>query len=353
MSRTGTLGRLFAPRRRARRSRCTRRSWRVAAGATATWCACSSRRGAIVLPLRSQRRRGAGAGLHRHALGRGIPVGRAAAGAPLAGVNALMPGDSARSRKQPELKHAAVKVRTAGPALAPGGRGLAARADAAAAVRGACARCSARLRLRHCVPFGREPDAAAWSACCCAPPHRQPVSDAVLADIEDALGDLAGSQVLRYVDARKGQRRAMLLDATDTAEAGGATLEAFLLAGDASAAGWVLDLLQATACRRGRSAGAAERPRHAAAPPCRRAAPQVCNCFDVSQDAIAAALASCTRQRRRTPGAAAAPPAMRHRMRLLPAGAAPAGGARRHAAVLAAAAGAAPASTTPAAANLA
>ena len=45
------------PRGRARRSRCTRRTWRAAAAATATWCTCSRAAARIVLPVQRQRRR--------------------------------------------------------------------------------------------------------------------------------------------------------------------------------------------------------------------------------------------------------------------------------------------------------
>ena len=52
MSRTGTLGRLFGhaaePALELHPQDMARRSW-----PTATWCACSSRRGALVLPVRA------------------------------------------------------------------------------------------------------------------------------------------------------------------------------------------------------------------------------------------------------------------------------------------------------------
>ena len=73
MSRTGTLGRLFGHVRRAGACRCTRRTWRGASCRTATWCRSRSRRGAIVLPVQASDRGRPEPGLHRDALGRGIP----------------------------------------------------------------------------------------------------------------------------------------------------------------------------------------------------------------------------------------------------------------------------------------
>ena len=72
-----------------------------------------------------------------------------------------------------------------------------------------------------------------------------------------------------------------------------APLDAFLLAGDAAAATWVLGLLQdglpARPFGQALLSGRASAPM-AVAP----RAPQVCNCFDVSQAKIVATLASCT-----------------------------------------------------------
>ncbi len=83
-----------------------------------------------------------------------------------------------------------------------------------------------------------------------------PAPDALLARIEALLG-LGGADTLRYADARRGQRRAMRLEAAPTA-AGGPGMEpgtgtagsqelrlgALLLAGDTSAEAWLRGLLQ-------------------------------------------------------------------------------------------------------------
>ena len=86
--------------------------------------------------------------------------------------------------------------------------------------------------------------------------------------------------------------RGFRLAPTDTTQSAGATLDAFLLGGDAAAATWVLGLLQdgTSALPFGRALlnGRATPPEAVAA-----RSPQVCNCFDVSQDAIANVLAGC------------------------------------------------------------
>jgi assimilatory nitrate reductase catalytic subunit len=104
-----------------------------------------------------------------------------------------------------------------------------------------------------------------------------------MAAIEAEL-QLAGGPVLRYADAGKARSRALRLAADGS-------LQAFLLAGDASSASWMLDWLQqrhpaATLGRAMLAAGA--RPPVASAP----RSPQVCACHDVSEDAITHALAA-------------------------------------------------------------
>ena len=104
------------------------------------------------------------------------------------------------------------------------------------------------------------------------------------AAIEQQMGLDAGP-VLRYDDLRAGQHRALRL-----AEDG--SLQAFLLAGDASAGRWVLDLLQqgGSAAAFGRALLAASRTPPVAVAP---RSPQVCACLDVSEARIAAAAPAC------------------------------------------------------------
>jgi len=105
----------------------------------------------------------------------------------------------------------------------------------------------------------------------------------------EALLGLDATDTLRYADRARAQHRAVRLVAHP---GGGARLTAYLLAGDTAAESWVGTLLQdelpAQAYGRALLAGTASAP--VAVP---RRSPQVCNCFDVSQAQIEAALAAC------------------------------------------------------------
>ena len=111
MSRTGTLARLFGhvpePAVQMHAQDMAR-----AALADGDLVHVTSRRGSIVLPVQASAQQRPEPGLHRHALGRRVP-GRARVAAPAsrsAGVNALTTSAFCPDSKQPELKHAAVKI---------------------------------------------------------------------------------------------------------------------------------------------------------------------------------------------------------------------------------------------------
>ncbi|MGZ5271553.1 MAG: (2Fe-2S)-binding protein, partial [Ramlibacter sp.] len=109
----------------------------------------------------------------------------------------------------------------------------------------------------------------------------------LLAQIEVAL-QLDGAQVLRYADARTGQRRAARL----TRVGDDLRLTGILLGGDTRAEAWIRTVLQdelpAQAFGRALLAPGARAP--AAVAPRSR---QVCTCFDVGETAIRGALAGC------------------------------------------------------------
>ncbi|MDE2367724.1 MAG: molybdopterin-dependent oxidoreductase [Burkholderiales bacterium] len=273
MSRTGTLGRLNAhapgPTLDLHPQELARRGWREG-----ELVRVSSRRGAIVLPLRSSAAVAPAQAFVAMHWGSEAMAGL--------GVNALTTGANCPQSRQPELKHAAVRIE---PAALPWSLVGAAWLPAAEAL---ALRERLRLQFDHfgyasCIAFGREPDeriGLLWRAAAA-----QPVAPEVVAAIEAALG-LADGPILRYADARAGQRRAMRL-----AEDG--TLQAFVLAGSAAALDWVLALLQqrqgAAAFGRALLAGSRDAP----APVAPRS-PQVCACHDVSTAAITAALPLCS-----------------------------------------------------------
>jgi assimilatory nitrate reductase catalytic subunit len=271
MSRTGTLGRLFAhdsepsvemhPQELNRR-RCN----------TGDLVRIKSRRGELVLPVRANT-----AVLPAQAF---IAMHWGAEFMAGLGVNALTSSALCPQSKQPELKHAAVRVERANLPWQVVGACWLPQADAL----------HVRERLRAlfldfgyavCVPFGREePEPTGRVGVLFRAAATQPQINALPA-IEAAL-QLSGQTALRYVDARHGQHRAMRLNEDGS-------LQAFLLAGDASAQAWVLDLLQ-----QGQPAAAFGRALLAAskAPPSPVApkSKQVCACHDVSEMAIASVL---------------------------------------------------------------
>jgi assimilatory nitrate reductase catalytic subunit len=111
--------------------------------------------------------------------------------------------------------------------------------------------------------------------------------DELVQRIEALLG-LAGVEVLRYADKRKGQRRTI----RTAREGGDVRLEALLLAGDTSAEGWLKSLLlqQAPAQAYGRLLLAPGAKAPVALP---QKGKQVCSCFGVEAGAIANHLAAC------------------------------------------------------------
>lgn len=285
MSRTGTLGRLFAhdaePALELHPLAIQRRGWRPG-----DLVRVRSRQGELVLPVQaSEALRPTDAHVAMHWGGEFLG-GAAADGAPSGGVNALTTSARCPQSRQPELKHVAVRIspaelpwRMLGCAWLPPGQALAAREALRAQM--------PRFGFASCVPFGREPAdrvGLLWRAAA-----REPVGEDVLVRIEAALG-LDGAAALHYADKRRGQRRSAHFGTLP----GGAddALLGFLMAGDLAAEPWAFALLRAG------SAAVAHRhallgARAAPLPPVVRASRQICNCVDVREDAIVAALASC------------------------------------------------------------
>jgi assimilatory nitrate reductase catalytic subunit len=106
--------------------------------------------------------------------------------------------------------------------------------------------------------------------------------------IEAAL-TLQGTDILRYSDKKRGQRRAIRLREGDTQT----SLDGFLLAGDTSAQGWITTLLKDSlpAHPYGRALLV---PRATPPIPVVSKGQQVCSCFNVTDLAITAHLKTCT-----------------------------------------------------------
>jgi assimilatory nitrate reductase catalytic subunit len=197
-------------------------------------------------------------------------------------VNALTSPAFCPTSKQPELKHAAVKIlkaelpwRLLAVAWLPDDKALAAREQ--------LRQLMPAFAFASSVPFGRERSGVLFRAAA-----HEGAPEALLLQIENILG-LSSAEVLHYADKKRGQRRSMRLQS----DGNNTTLEGFLLAGDISAEAWVKTLLQdelpAQAYGRLLLAPGAKAP-IAIAP----RGKQVCSCFDVSERQIESALEAAT-----------------------------------------------------------
>ncbi len=289
MTRTGTLGRLFGhvaepsiqmhPQDMARRLLSEGDLVHV-----------TSKRGSILVPVQASPELGLSQVFMAMHWGEEFLSGVSSTGQRLAGVNALTTSAYCPSSKQPELKHAAVKVLKAelpwtllAMAWLPEDRMLAAREALKPLI--------AQFPYASCVPFGRERSGILFRAAA----HDTP-DDALLTQIEKLL-NLDGVTVLRYADKRRGQRRSVHLvrtpNPTHTHTGEQVILEGFMLAGDTSAQSWIKTLLQdelpAQAYGRlllspGAKASVAVQSR----------GKQICTCFNVTDEAIAVCLATTT-----------------------------------------------------------
>ncbi len=280
MSRTGTVGRLFGhvPEPSIDMNPQDMLRMRLVGGDLVH---VSSRRGSIVLPVQASEQVATTQAFIAMHWGEEFVSGSTGTGARMTGVNALTTPAFCPKSKQPELKHAAVKVlkaelpwRLLGVAWLPDDKAVLAREQLKLMM--------SAFAFASVVPFGRERSgvllrAAAYEA---AP-------DELLARIEGILG-LGGAEVLHYADKRRGQRRTMrLAQVADKTQ-----LEGFVLGGDISAEVWIKPLLQdelpAQAYGRlllvpGARAPVAVQSRGR----------QVCTCFNVAEPEINAALDTC------------------------------------------------------------
>jgi assimilatory nitrate reductase catalytic subunit len=277
MTRTGTLGRLFGhvaePAVQLHPQDMERRGLKDGDLVHVT-----SKRGSIVLPVQASKEIGLSQAFIAMHWGAEYLSGRGSHGEPLAGVNALTTSAYCPTSKQPELKHAAVKILKAelawnllAVAWLPADRALSAQAELRALM--------TSFEFASCVPFGRERTGVLFRAAA----HEAP-DVATVERIESLLG-LGGTDALRYVDKRLGQRRTARLLRTE----GATRLEGFVLAGDVRAEAWIKPLLQdelpAEAYGRLLLMPGAKAPVAVVA-----RGKQVCTCFNVSEDDIGAQL---------------------------------------------------------------
>ena len=221
----------------------------------------TSKRGSILLPAQASKEVGLSQTFIAMHWGEeyvsGSKDGDGSAVKALAGVNALTTSSFCPSSKQPELKHAAVKILKAelpwtllGMAWLPSDQALSAREALKPLMR--------QFPFASCVPFADTVDtedgtgtgAVQTGVLLRAAGHEAPSAE-VLQKIKAILGlqsaGLSGQTanqsampVMRYVDKKKGQHRSIKINGSKEH----ALLEAFLLAGDTRSEAWIKTLLQ-------------------------------------------------------------------------------------------------------------
>ncbi|MBC7446002.1 MAG: molybdopterin-dependent oxidoreductase, partial [Polaromonas sp.] len=241
MSRTGTLGRLFGhvaePCVQMNAQDMARRL--LLAGDLVH---VTSKRGSIVVPVQACAEVAPSQAFMAMHWGSEYLGGVSSTGQPLAGVNALTTSACCPDSKQPELKHAAVKILKAelpwsllAMAWFDNGDALAAHEQLKPLL--------AAFPFASCVPFsnnrplaGPAPERSGLLFRAAA--HEAPDGDAI--DRLERLFGLQGADILRYADRKKGQRRTVRLARTGNA----AELTGFVLAGDTRAQAWITTLLR-------------------------------------------------------------------------------------------------------------
>ncbi|MBK6716449.1 MAG: molybdopterin-dependent oxidoreductase [Burkholderiales bacterium] len=302
MSRTGTLGRLFGhvPEPVVELHPQTLSEAGVSEGDLVRL---RSPRGGLVLPARASTDLAPGQAWIPMHWGGDVLGGQDLDGRPMPGVNGLTQPASCPHSKQPELKHAAVSLQPAGlgwqmVALVwlPQAQALAARE----ALKPLLAQCAFAV----CLPFGREPHAGGLSGVLLRAAEAEPATAEQaqalrgwLDRVQTLLG-LGSRQALSYEDARRARRRMVQYQAeNDTSplqdRSGGRPLSGLLLAGDTQSESWLrtllLDELPAEALGRGLLAPVRQASAHLAP-----RSPQVCSCFNVSEQAIREQLGHCS-----------------------------------------------------------
>ena len=291
MSRTGTLGRLFGhvpePTLHMHPQDMARRGF-----AQGDLVSVTSKRGSLLVPVQASEEVGLSQLFMAMHWGSECLSGQGADGLPLAGVNALTTSAHCPTSKQPEFKHAAVRVDKTTLPWTLLALGWLPDSEAHTA-REALQTLMPQFAFACCVPFGRERTGLLFRAAAANAPDA-----AVLDHIEQVLG-LHSPDTLRYSDARQGQRRAVRM-VRNLAESGAstqnATLDAFLLAGDTRSQAWIKTLLQeelpAQAYGRQLLQPGSQAPA-AVADAVQSQGQQVCTCLNVDAHAISQHLVQC------------------------------------------------------------
>ena len=244
----------------------------------------TSRRGSIILPVQASERVATTQAFVAMHWGEEFLSGKTGHQHGSTGINAITTRAYCPISKQPELKHSAIKVLKAELPWR-----LTAMAwfsdDELPQMRRQLQALLAHFDYAALVPFGHQRNGLLLRAAAAELPEAE-----LVLEIE-ALFALDASQpsVLRYEDKKRGQRRALRMVTVE----GERRLDAFLLAGDESAQGWMRSMLQteqATPSQAHRLLAAGAKPPADTAP----TSPQVCNCFNINADQINTLLSRCT-----------------------------------------------------------
>ena len=207
----------------------------------------TSKRGSIVLPVQASADLGSNQAFIAMHWGAAFLSGRDHQNKPLAGVNAITTSAYCPTSKQPELKHAAVKVLKAELPWTLLAVAWLPEHKAQTILQNLRAR-MVQFEFASCVPFSGDASAdgsarqgVLMRAACSEAPDM-----AVVHEIEQLLG-LNGTDSLRYVDAKRSQLRSMRLQYSDAPKVKDSQLAAFIIAGDTSAETWLKALLQTQA----------------------------------------------------------------------------------------------------------
>jgi len=244
------------------------------------WVQLRSERGSVVLPVRASTSVAPTQVFLPMHWGEEVLSGRDAQGQVLTGVNGLTLPALCPTARQPELKHAAVRIekmalpwRLTAVAWLPEAQALAVRERLKSTL--------SRFDAASLMIFGREPDEQGRLGLVLRAGAQEAPDAASLADMQKSLG-LTGKDVLHYLDAHVGMQRILKLQRDIAREE---RLIGFWLAGVPSDEAALLALLQQdqvlpVAGRMLLAPGGLQGRRVAAV------SPQVCTCFNISQDAI-------------------------------------------------------------------
>ena len=202
------------------------------------------------------------------------------------GVNALTAKATCPDSRQPELKFSAVSVTSASLPWRLSACAWVPAADAAA-LRAALRSLLPGFAFAECLPVPGAP--SGWSGLSFEAACAETPSPEVVERLSSLLG-LQGPGALRYADGARGRLRLLRLHEGDMTTA---PVQALLRVGQYDEGAWLTDLWRsrAAAAPMGRWLLSPGSPPQGQQP---TASAQVCNCFDVREDAIVSTLARCT-----------------------------------------------------------